>query len=72
MTQTVESWARELLRCPDCGGELRDAAQGDGTLELVCVPPAGSAAKVLGFPVVEGIPVLLVSDARTLDDETVA
>lgn len=44
----VPSWVRGILRCPDCGGELRDVDQA-----LQCV----SCARV--HPVEGGIPVLI-------------
>ena len=46
----------EILRCPACRGELRvDAA----AAELVCTGECGRA-----YPVQDGIPVLLVDEAR--------
>lgn len=56
----LEPWVRAALRCPACHGELSDAATADGP-ELRC------AACSLGYPVRNGIPVLLVADARTLE-----
>jgi hypothetical protein len=53
----MESWVREILRCPACGGELRDSAAPDGAPELVC------ATCALAYPVRDGIPVLLVDEA---------
>ncbi len=57
----IEPWLREILRCPACGGTLRDVRDPDGAAELEC----------LGCPLVyridEGIPVLLVDEARTRD-----
>ena len=44
----LPGWAREILRCPVCHGELTDAAA-----TMVC---AGCGAI---YPVVDGVPVLL-------------
>ena len=55
----MEPWVREILRCPACGGELRDGTAPDGSPELVCT----SATCALAYPVRDGIPVLLVDDA---------
>jgi uncharacterized protein YbaR (Trm112 family) len=57
--KTIEPWLREILRCPQCKGELTDV-RGDGTVELQC-----SACR-LGYSVDSGIPVLLVDLARRL------
>lgn len=56
----VEPWVREVLRCPACRAELADGTGPDGAPELVCTAP-GCA---LAYPVTDGIPVLLVEDAR--------
>ena len=53
----MEPWVREILRCPACGGELRDSTALDGSPELAC------PACALAYPVRDGIPVLLVDDA---------
>jgi len=56
----IEPWLREILRCPACGGVLRDAAGPDGAPELQCT------ACSLAYRVDDGIPVLLVDEARTV------
>ena len=56
---TIEPWLREILRCPACRAELRDGTGSDGH-ELVCT----SSACGLAYRVDEGIPVLLVDEAR--------
>ena len=56
---TIEPWLREILRCPACRAELRDETGSDGH-ELVCT---GSECG-LAYRVDEGIPVLLVDEAR--------
>ena len=48
-------WLRELLRCPACRSELDD-----GTDELCCT----GADCGLRYRVEDGIPVLLVDEAR--------
>ena len=45
----LPTWVREALRCPACGAELLDAAAA-----LTCAACAAS------YPVVDGVPVLLV------------
>ncbi|HEX5310970.1 Trm112 family protein [Aquabacterium sp.] len=49
----------ELLVCPVCKGPLQRPAQSD---HLVC------AADKLGFPIRDGIPVMLESEAVAVDD----
>ena len=58
-TSPIEPWLREILRCPACRSELRDEAEGD-RLELVCV----SDSCGLAYPIDDGVPVLLVDQAR--------
>lgn len=53
----------ELLVCPICKGPLVHDRRGRQTLELHC------PADRLAFPVRDGIPVMLESEARPLDDE---
>jgi len=54
----IEPWLREILRCPACGGVLRDGSGPHAAPELRC--PAGA----LAYRVDDGIPVLLVDEAR--------
>ena len=54
----LEPWLREILRCPACRGELRDATGPDGAPELVCTQCS------LAYRIDDGIPVLLVDEAR--------
>lgn len=56
---TIEPWLREILRCPACRTELRDESGGSGP-ELVC----SNAGCGLAYRVDQGIPVLLVDEAR--------
>ncbi len=55
----IEPWLREILRCPNCHSTLVDAAGPDGGPELQCTGCA------LAYRVDDGIPVLLVDEART-------
>jgi uncharacterized protein YbaR (Trm112 family) len=65
--QTIEPWLREILRCPQCKGELVDATQaaagsdGPDTAELRC------DTCHLAYPVEGGVPVLLIDLARRTD-----
>lgn len=56
---TIEPWLREILRCPACRCELRDETGAAGP-ELVCT----GAGCGLAYRVDDGIPVLLVDEAR--------
>lgn len=54
----IDSWLREILRCPSCGGVLRDGTCPDGEPELQC------SGCTLAYRIDEGVPVLLVDEAR--------
>lgn len=56
----IAPWLREILRSPGGEHELVDGVGPDGQPELQC-PALGVA-----FPVVDGIPVLLMDEARPL------
>ena len=56
---TIEPWLREILRCPNCRSELTDE-QGPSGPELVC----SNAACALAYRIDDGVPVLLVDEAR--------
>lgn len=58
-TSPIEPWLREILRCPACRSELRDEAGAQGP-ELVCT----SATCGLAYRIDDGVPVLLVDEAR--------
>ena len=57
---SLEPWARALLRCPVTGATLVDGVGPDGQPELVSTDPD----RPLAYPVRNGIPVLLVDEAR--------
>jgi len=59
---TIEPWLREILRCPKCRAELRDA-DGPAGPELVCTDSSCG----LAYRFEDGIPILLVDQARTPD-----
>jgi len=56
----IEPWVREILRCPQCLSKLSDATGPDGAPELVCTDQACA----LAYRVEDGLPVLLVDQAR--------
>ena len=60
MPSTIEPWLREILRCPACLSELRDATGPDGGPELACT----GAECGLVYRMDDGVPVLLVDEAR--------
>jgi uncharacterized protein YbaR (Trm112 family) len=51
----IEPWVLEILACPDCHAPLRAE---ESTAELVCT------RCLLAYPVRDGIPVLLIDEAR--------
>ena len=57
----IEPWLREILRCPQCKSELVDGTGPSGH-ELQCT----SQSCALAYRVDDGIPVLLVDEARSL------
>lgn len=58
----LEPWVRDILRCPVTGATLVDGVGPDGEPEL----HSTDAERPLAYPVRDGIPVLLESDARPL------
>ncbi len=54
----IDPWMRAILRCPACTGTLTDGTAPDGTAELAC------DGCDRAYPVLDGIPVLLVDEAR--------
>jgi uncharacterized protein YbaR (Trm112 family) len=55
-----DTWPRDILRCPSCKSALRDGQnEADGSPELQCTGCS------LAYRVDDGIPVMLISDART-------
>jgi uncharacterized protein YbaR (Trm112 family) len=58
---TIESWLREILRCPACRSALRDVTGPAGEAELACTGCS------LAYRIDDGIPVLLVEEARDRD-----
>jgi len=57
----IESWLREILRCPQCRSPLADGS-GPGGPELHCTSPQCR----LAYRIDDGIPVLLVDESRVL------
>jgi uncharacterized protein YbaR (Trm112 family) len=56
----IDPALRAIIVCPNCHGDLADAASPSGEEELVCQGSCGYA-----YPVRDDIPVLLVDEART-------
>lgn len=63
-TSSIEPWLRSILRCPQCRSTLADAVGPGGGPELVCT----SADCGLAYRVDDGVPVLLVDEARAPSD----
>ena len=57
----IEPWLREILRCPKCRSELVDGTGPTGP-ELQCT----NTECALAYRIDEGIPVLLIDEARPL------
>jgi len=63
VTSALQPWARDLLRCPVTGATLIDGTGPDGEPELVSTDPV----RPLAYPVRDGIPVLLIAEARPVE-----
>ncbi len=59
----IEGWLLEILACPQCHSPLR---ADDEASELVCTNDACG----LAYPVRDGIPVLLIDEARRPGDRS--
>lgn len=60
----LEAGLLEILACPACHAPLREEPAGDSApegSELLCTADAGCG---LAYPIRDGIPVLLVDEAR--------
>jgi uncharacterized protein YbaR (Trm112 family) len=56
---TIDTWLRQILRCPSCQGQLKDGTGPDGSAELQCL------GCTLAYPIDQaGFPVLLIGEAR--------
>ena len=69
VTQTLPlpGWLREILVCPAGKHPLADAVGPDGTSELVCTQDCGTAGVRRAYRIDDGIPILLVDEARLVD-----
>jgi uncharacterized protein YbaR (Trm112 family) len=61
-TPDLARWVRDVLRCPVTGAPLIDGTSPEGEPELHSV----DQGHPLAYPIRQGIPVLLESDARPL------
>ncbi len=59
-SEQIEPWLRSILRCPRCRAELADGTGPHREAELVCTAKACG----LAYRVDDGVPVLLVDEAR--------
>ncbi|HLS46649.1 MAG TPA: hypothetical protein VK045_14570 [Ornithinicoccus sp.] len=66
MTDAIEPWVREILRCPVGRHELVDATSETGEPVLECAEDCGGPGQRRQYPITDGIPVLLESDATTI------
>lgn len=57
----IQSWVRQILRCPATGGALDDGVGPDGA------PCLESPSGALSYPVRDGVPVLLIHEATALE-----
>lgn len=60
----LDPWLRGILRCPRCGSELADATGPGGSPELWCTGERDAQCR-LQYRIDDGVPVLLVDEART-------
>ncbi|BDZ42857.1 hypothetical protein GCM10025865_21560 [Paraoerskovia sediminicola] len=61
-TPRLDDWVTEILRCPATGARLVEGTGPGGEPEL----HSTDTERPLAYPVKDGIPVLLESDARAL------
>lgn len=66
MTDGIEPWLRQILRCPVCHGELVDGQGPDG-VELQCAGDCEVPGRRRGYRVDDGVPVLLADEARVFE-----
>lgn len=63
MTETIQPWVRELLRCPVGRHPLVDGTDDEGRPVLVCAQDCPGPGRRRHYPVTDGIPVLLVGES---------
>lgn len=63
MSNELEPWVRQILRCPVGRHELVDVVDGAGEPVLECAEDCGVPGTRRQFPVRAGIPVLLADEA---------
>lgn len=63
MTNGIQEWLRDILRCPACRSTLVDAQDAGGAPELVCTADAPDGCG-RAYRVENGVPVLLVDEGR--------
>lgn len=63
MSNELEPWVRQILRCPVGRHELVDVVDGAGEPVLECAEDCGQEGTRRQYPVRSGIPVLLADEA---------
>ncbi|MDQ2757975.1 MAG: hypothetical protein M3Y71_15710 [Actinomycetota bacterium] len=66
MSSSTTDWPRSILRCPACHSELADGTGPQGP-ELQCTDTTGAEC-ALAYRIDDGVPVLLVHEARPTRD----
>jgi phosphomannomutase len=67
MGAALPDWLREILVCPAGRHPLADAVGPGGVPELVCTQDCGAAGVRRGYRIEDGIPILLLDEARLIE-----
>ncbi len=63
----MPTWLREILVCPACRHPLVEALGPEGTAQLACTTDCGGPGRRRTYRIEDGIPILLVEEARMVD-----